>query len=372
MGESAGGGSIVHHLTAFGGKLKPLFKRAIIQSPGFSINKWNRKGPNEETYQTFLKEARCTGKGIECLRALPFHKIKFAQDETIKAAQEGTFGFGPSPDGKFVRQLPQLELASGNHVKGIESIIVTHVSDEAQIFTRKDVTYTDANFKEFLDWEYGNNSAITNGLAAYYKKEQYQDLRSRLMDYTMHSSFTCTTRYVADAFADITRMAVFEGNHGSDIMADFYDPSTTIAKLASIFTGSNINEQYQKYLVSFAQTGSPNTQKSPQAPEWKFIKNGQAIGEVLEVTKRFRAINDLQSTKKDCDILKDVFAAAAASKGELIQEDLSDFQLTVIGLAPPGAVVPSRFAQISAEEASRDYGRGGEKALAELLSGSSQ
>jgi carboxylesterase type B len=35
MGESAGGGSIMHHITANGGKSAPAFKRAILQSPAF-------------------------------------------------------------------------------------------------------------------------------------------------------------------------------------------------------------------------------------------------------------------------------------------------------------------------------------------------
>jgi carboxylesterase type B len=372
MGESAGGGSIVHHLTAFGGKLKPLFKRAIIQSPAWNIDRWDRKGNNEATYQTFLKEARCTGKGIACLRALPYHKIKFAQEQTIKQAPAGTWGFGPAADGKFVRQLPHLELASGNHVEGVESIIITHVTDEAGMFTAKDANYTEASFKEYLDWEFANNTAITNEVARVYRKDQYQDQRSRMVDYTMHSAFTCVNRAVADAFTNITRMAVYEGGHGSDIVADFWDPTSMIAKVSAIFSGSTIDAEYQKYLVSFAQTGSPNTEKSPTAPEWKFIKNGQSIGEVLEVTKRFRAINDLATTKKDCHFLTDVFAAATAAQRKSLQADsIPITELTIIGVTPPGALVLSKLSQPYALEATADYGRGGEKALAELLSSSS-
>jgi len=33
MGESAGAGSIMHHLGSQGGQLKPLFTKAIMQSP---------------------------------------------------------------------------------------------------------------------------------------------------------------------------------------------------------------------------------------------------------------------------------------------------------------------------------------------------
>lgn len=35
MGQSAGGSSIMHHITAKGGTITPIFKQAIIQSPAF-------------------------------------------------------------------------------------------------------------------------------------------------------------------------------------------------------------------------------------------------------------------------------------------------------------------------------------------------
>lgn len=44
MGESAGAGSIIHHLVAEGGTLDPMFTKAIIQSPGESLSpcRWFR------------------------------------------------------------------------------------------------------------------------------------------------------------------------------------------------------------------------------------------------------------------------------------------------------------------------------------------
>ena len=35
MGESAGGGSVLHHITAFGSIGEAPFQQAILQSPGF-------------------------------------------------------------------------------------------------------------------------------------------------------------------------------------------------------------------------------------------------------------------------------------------------------------------------------------------------
>jgi carboxylesterase type B len=315
MGESAGAGSIVHHITAFGGKQPLLFNRAVMQSPAYNVHSWDRRGDNEDTFKKFLADAGCIDKGIQCLRTIPFPKLKFAQDEVIKKAVEGTFGFGPSADGKWVRQLPQLELLSGNFVKTLDSLIVTHVTDESNIFTRRDRVYNDAKFKKMLDWHYGNNSAATNALLKHFPLDKYQDGRSRHMDYQMHVTFSCTTRLIAQAYPNSTYMAQYEGNHGMDLTANFYDPSSTSAKVSSFLSGSNSNEKYQLYLASYAQSGSPNKFKAPDTPDWDKIIFGDVIGNVLEVTTRFKLIKDFQTSASDCDIITNAMSAATADAG---------------------------------------------------------
>jgi carboxylesterase type B len=104
-GQSAGASAIMHHLTAFGGTQDPLFSRAILQSPGHGLS-FDRKGNLEQAFQNFATRAGCAGKGLACLRA--------ANAEALEAAnKEGSYVFFPSADGKYVRQLAILELASG-------------------------------------------------------------------------------------------------------------------------------------------------------------------------------------------------------------------------------------------------------------------
>jgi carboxylesterase type B len=214
-GESAGGGSIIHHLTQYGGKRDPLFKRAIIQSPGFGVSTWNRKVANERTYQSFLQHAGCGGKDINCLRGLETKTLKDAEYKAIAEVPEGEFGFGPTADGEFVRQFPQLELASGNYWKGLESVIVTHVTDESSMFVNKESVYNDKRFEEYVDWQYGNHSAIRNALLNKFKLAKYKDARARQVDYVKYSTFTCATRLVAQAYPDRFWAAQYEGGHGS-------------------------------------------------------------------------------------------------------------------------------------------------------------
>jgi carboxylesterase type B len=112
MGISAGGGSIMHHLILEGGKLDPLFTRAIIQSPGY-MNLQDRAGQMEDNYKKLEEFAGCKGKGLECLRATDGVTLKDATDKANALARPGSFIFGPGPDGKFIVNTPTLEFGAG-------------------------------------------------------------------------------------------------------------------------------------------------------------------------------------------------------------------------------------------------------------------
>lgn len=106
-GDSAGASSILHHLTAFGGTQDPLFSSAVLRSPATFLS-FDRAGKQEQTFQDFARRAGCAGKGVACLRN--------ARAEALEAANKAIFyEFAPSADGKYVRQLGILELASGEY-----------------------------------------------------------------------------------------------------------------------------------------------------------------------------------------------------------------------------------------------------------------
>lgn len=111
-GESAGGGSILHHLVAFGGTQPSLFKRAIIQSPG-ADSQFDRTGHLEKQFQDFASLAGCKGQGITCLRSKDTKTLKKASDQIVVSSPTGQYGWGPAVDGIFSRQLPGLELTQG-------------------------------------------------------------------------------------------------------------------------------------------------------------------------------------------------------------------------------------------------------------------
>ena len=112
-GQSAGAGSLVHQLVAFGGTQDPLFSKAVIQSPAFAP-KFDRKGSLEDTFQNFAELAGCSGQGIVCLRAASEETLHSANTALIQQVPSGTsFAMGPAADGTLIRQLAVLEFASG-------------------------------------------------------------------------------------------------------------------------------------------------------------------------------------------------------------------------------------------------------------------
>jgi carboxylesterase type B len=112
MGISAGAGSILHHLLFDGGKMDPLFTRAIVQSPGYT-NYQDRAGELERNYKKFEQAAGCQDKGIACLRALDEETLKSASDKANSGLRPGTFAFGPAPDGSLIRKTPAQEFEAG-------------------------------------------------------------------------------------------------------------------------------------------------------------------------------------------------------------------------------------------------------------------
>lgn len=116
-GLSAGAGSILHHLTAYGGSKTdeaPLFERAAMWSPAFQWG-YDRAGALEETFHNFTTKAKCSSSNaLKCLKKASTHDLSRANQEVVSAAIErGMFPFGPAVDGDLVPELPAALLSQG-------------------------------------------------------------------------------------------------------------------------------------------------------------------------------------------------------------------------------------------------------------------
>jgi carboxylesterase type B len=258
-GESAGAGSLMHHITAYGGKQDPLFKQVILQSPAFQPV-FDRDGLAETVFKMFEAEAGCAGQGFACLSNVPLDKFQMANKKVIKAAPPGTFSFGPAADGDFVRQLPSAELYSGNYWKQLDSMILSHTGNEAYMFADPKID-TEPELDQFQKRLLPTNPELQSKVEPHFS--QLPDVKSRLTDLIQGSSFGCNVRYMTQAFAGKTynmQYSKARGTHGSDILPTFYSKQNPLTALVGVINPAIpiISRSMQGYFTSYITTGDPN------------------------------------------------------------------------------------------------------------------
>lgn len=341
MGESAGAGSIIHHLVAEGGTKDPLFSRAILLSPAYEYM-WDRAGIVEDNFQKFAALADCKGQGLACLRSASASALEYANRELGSQQYPGTFAVGPTPDGTFIRQLPVLELRSGNFYP-IESMILSHVEDEALLFVSGSVV-TNADFDEYVDIIFPNYTAqwgINRSISTYYPpvtsswSSKFWSQSARVNALLRDSSFVCNVRHLAEAYGTSRvwsmQYSVSPGWHGTDLFAVFYNPRFTSSSwrlslgmfLMPVFGWmvAGISNALQSYLASYVVHGDPNTSRLlwnlPPTVSWSHpnLRKNAMTGVVNVGNWGFGTITDSQADGDPCDFWADVAAAATLSGG---------------------------------------------------------
>ncbi|KAJ2892035.1 Lipase 2 [Zalerion maritima] len=342
MGESAGGGSIVHHLVAEGGTLDPLFSKAILLSPAFEYL-WDRSGVLEDNFQNFARLAGCAGQGLECLRSASEAKLKYANEALNDQQTSGSFAVGPSTDGSFIRQLPVLEFKSGNFYP-IESLVMSHVADEALLFVSGLVS-TNTQFDDFVSVIFPNYTktwGIPDKICEYYppvttnkRTSKYSTQSDRVNAFLRDSSFVCNIRHLTEAYGEkkvwSMQYSVTPGWHGTDLFPVFYNPKLTANSwkltLASFFLPvfgwmvAGISKSFQSYLTSYVVHGDPNEDRLiwnlPPTVNWGHPSLGDSsTGGVVNIGNwGFSRTSDGQLGSAACDFWADIAAAATSTGG---------------------------------------------------------
>ncbi|KAI1476230.1 alpha/beta-hydrolase [Daldinia eschscholtzii] len=277
MGQSAGGGSIMHHIIGQGGKLDPLFSKAILLSPAFEYM-WDRGGTVQKTFEAFARLAGCESQGVPCLRRADTSILANANTQLMKQQYSGTFAVGPTPDGSYIRQLPVLELSTGNFWD-MESLILSHTTAEPNVFVNG-LVQTDSDFKSFVNAifpNYTQAAGITDKINAFYAvsgQSKYKSQTDRVQAVLRDSSFTCNIRHLTESFGDSEvwnlRYGVSPGWHGTDLFPIFSSKlggkswlenlaARVTPGIGSLTSGTSI--ALQSYLTSYVLTGDPNTNR---------------------------------------------------------------------------------------------------------------
>ncbi|KAM0331487.1 hypothetical protein ACHAQA_003163 [Verticillium albo-atrum] len=341
IGESAGAGSIMHHLVAQGGKLDPLFHRAVLLSPAYQPI-WDRSGTVEDTFRRFEQLAGCQGKGLACLRKADAKALAKANKVLVETQLPlGSFAVGPTPDGTFIRQLPVLELAAGNFWD-LGSLVLSHCAKEATPFVNGAVA-SNANFDTFIKGIFPNYTLANgniNQITDMYppvtnsKSSKFKSQAARMEALLRDSSFTCNIRYLNEAFGDKNvwnmQYSVSPGWHGSDLFAVFYnsrfktgDWSQVLATFVFLPAGilyGGISWALQSYLTSYVMTGDVNAKRAkwnlPPAISWKRPETGDKVKGVLNVGNwYYSTIEDKEVPRAECGFWRDFMREATRDGG---------------------------------------------------------
>ncbi|KAF5584440.1 hypothetical protein FPCIR_8669 [Fusarium pseudocircinatum] len=313
FGESAGGGSLMHHLTLGGGTIPPLFNRLQVYSAGLAYN-FDRKGKLEEAFQKVSTVAGCQGKGFSCLRSASPQKLILGQlavaglSFNIAKPQ-----FGPVPDGKLFHNAASLDLAAGRYWKQLDSVLVAHAIDDAGLFVDQTVK-TDTDFLKLLLGAFDYVDIVAS-ITAEYPAKDYSSPLARQADVLKDAVFACNYRWVTNAFPKNSYNMQFSGgssgSHGQVLPGVFYNPTLTVEAngtkfpVDDYFGNQGIFNSLQSYIVSHAISGSPNTYRNASGTiAWPKVSGFryENLGSVLNVTNNgFESITDKQGTSSRCD-----------------------------------------------------------------------
>ncbi|KIX94759.1 uncharacterized protein Z520_09449 [Fonsecaea multimorphosa CBS 102226] len=265
MGESAGGGSVIHQMTAYGGLKSVPFQQAIPQSGAWLPVSSNFQ--KENTTQAFLALLNVTS--IEDARNLPSAKVMAANALQVSMSNYGAFTYGPVVDGNFVPDQPGRLLARGQFASNVK-VMAGHNSNEGPLFTDPRVTTNAAETTQLrVSFPDISDSAISHLLDTLYPAKYDGSMpyttpveRATLM--VQESFFTCNVNYMGKAYgANISeyQFAVAPALHGQDVPYTFFNGPVNGSGVVA-----PVAQELQKYIVDFVQTGSANGTGVPFFP----------------------------------------------------------------------------------------------------------
>jgi carboxylesterase type B len=259
MGESAGGGSIMHHITACGDGERAPFQQAIMQSPAFQPTL-----PSQEKamFEMVLVNASTISNtsitSVRDLKNLPSAMLQGINALIVGNSPYGGFFFGPVVDSTYVRSLPGTSLSEG-HFDSSVKVMVGHNSEEGSLFTSPFIQ-TQQEYIAFIQQIFPTASStviscVTETLyppmfnGSYGYLNQFERTALTIGDITI----TCNTRFLDTAFKNQTYSYIFsvpEGLHGEDVAYTFFNGDTSTADEGVFSCGgvSGQNVKMAKYL----------------------------------------------------------------------------------------------------------------------------
>lgn len=264
IGESAGASSVLHHITSYGGNGTVPFSQAIIQSPAFQFN-LNLTSAYDKTLAEASTYTNTSITTVADLAALDLATLQAINFNVVLAGTDGSFVYGPAPDGSYVPALPQVLLAEGRFHQDVK-IMAGHNSLEAVPFVPSTIS-TEDDLVEALTVNFpeASNATLTYILDTLYPAANYSTEFLRGVQIITDSDFSCSTRYLGVAFGNETYNYIFAyppGYHGQDIPYTFFNGDTSTLDDGSP-VDADLAYALQDYIIGFAISGDPNASPVP-------------------------------------------------------------------------------------------------------------
>ncbi|KAI0995973.1 hypothetical protein K3495_g12208 [Podosphaera aphanis] len=257
-GESAGAGSVMQQVLAFGGtEGTKYFTNGIVSSPYLpSQHPFDGEEPTA-AYNAFIKQVGCAeGRGnlsvFDCINTRDTYTLQNASAYVSVSARYGEWAFVPVIDGSFIQKQPVVQLLAGE-VNGMR-LLSGHNSDEAPAFvpqTIQDASDFDAYTRSIFPFE--NNDTLhslsqlysieptvpgplfstlgDSGPSALNQSSLAIGQQQRANNLYAEKTFVCPSYWLADAFVDHGKkswkyqFSVPPAAHGADLNA-YLDSNT--------------------------------------------------------------------------------------------------------------------------------------------------
>ena len=249
-GLSAGGGSVLHHLTAYGHTEGTLFQRAISFSGGWQPV--TNRETAESTFRKFMQDYNHVST-LDELRQVSEEQMMQTNYDQVYRAPPGSFLYNPTAWGSFTPESPSKLFKQQKFAKNVD-VILSHASDEGDqfiaAFKEHNTTVKDFVDIAFADFSQDEKHWIRKTYDSGY--DDAGDIGKIIGDVT----FRCHVTYVSDAKdGEVWRQrwnTVKSNGHGGDLLYLFYQPLMPVQSIRSA-------RILQDYVVTFATGGDPST-----------------------------------------------------------------------------------------------------------------
>ncbi|KAI9673625.1 MAG: hypothetical protein M1817_002262 [Caeruleum heppii] len=265
FGESAGGGSVIHHTQAYGGSRNDenkLFNRALAQSPAVLTVP---KPLQRLVLDGFLDAANVSS--VNEAKQLPSTALQEANAAVLASSPYGSLTLGPVVDGDLIPDLPSKLYLDGRFNRDL-TIAAGYNKNEGRLFTPPNTdfeTYVSTSFPLARpeDLTYLRDTLYP---AVYDGSQPYTTPLERLTLAIAEGGINCNAYALARAYRFQTNNYLFSippAVHAQDLAYTFFNAATSPpgvnASIANILQG---------YIAQFALSGNPNREGLPDFPKY--------------------------------------------------------------------------------------------------------